>query len=38
MKQFISDIYHKYKNYIPADLWAFLIFILITIIGLIIVL
>lgn len=38
MKKFILEIYHKYKDYVPADLWAFLIFIIITIIGLIIVL
>lgn len=38
MKKYISDLYHKYKNFFPADLWAFLIFIIITIIGLVIVL
>jgi len=34
MKKIIIEAYHKYKNFIPADLWAFLIFILVTIIGL----
>lgn len=34
MKKHIVDAYNKYKNYVPADLWAFLLFIIITAIGL----
>lgn len=31
----IKEINARYKNYIPADLWAFLIFILVFVLGVI---
>ena len=36
IKKHFSQLNEKYGNYIPADLWAFLIFIIVTIIGLLI--
>jgi hypothetical protein len=26
-KWFLAELYHKYSNYFPADLWAYLIMI-----------
>ena len=33
--KFIKELYRKYHNYFPADLWAFLIMIIIILIGVI---
>ena len=35
MKKVFKDIYTKYSHYFPADLWAFLIIILILLGGII---
>ncbi len=36
-KKLLKSWNTRYKNYIPADLWAFLIFILVFIIGVLVI-